>query len=101
MLKADGFGDDSVRLIKNIRKRNPSVRCSEAGAERGGCRRCLCFYSEAGRGQGGEQLGAGLARGGLGSLPGGGLWAPPTSLPSPVRDAAVPPCLSRVPGWIM
>ena len=26
MLKADGFADDSVRLIKEIRKRNPKVR---------------------------------------------------------------------------
>jgi hypothetical protein len=25
MLKADGFADDSVRLIKEIRKRNPKV----------------------------------------------------------------------------
>lgn len=26
MLKADAFADDSVRLIKNIRKKNPSVQ---------------------------------------------------------------------------
>lgn len=26
MLKADGFADDSVRLIKSIRKKNPKVR---------------------------------------------------------------------------
>ena len=35
MLKADGFADDSVRLIKEIRKRNPRVR-GEKGEWRGG-----------------------------------------------------------------